>query len=146
MKNLKFLVEYALIRVILAFFGLWPYERGKELSGNGDYGVTGVVGPDFAVESHKGKPMSSFCPSFFATDQFILIPFYASEFTFDWIAYFLSRWSFLEGDGSAKGPAQSHGCYRRRGLPRAVVAWHGLIVGVVVGPLHPPGHPLRLLG
>src|SRR5438552_11527553 len=26
----------------------------------------------------------------------ILIPFYASEFAFDWIAYFLSKWSFLE--------------------------------------------------
>ena len=52
---------------------------GKHLSGNGDYGVTGVVGDDFelAVEGHKGKPMSSFCPSFWKQHQFILIPFYA---------------------------------------------------------------------
>ena len=52
---------------------------GKHLSANGDYGVTGVVGDDFdlAVEGHKGKPMSSFCPSFWKQHRFILIPFYA---------------------------------------------------------------------
>ncbi|GAC1351796.1 MAG: hypothetical protein NVS3B20_04640 [Polyangiales bacterium] len=53
---------------------------GKNLSSNGDYGVTGVVGKDFEfdVEGHKGKPMSSFCPSFFPSQKFILIPFYAA--------------------------------------------------------------------
>lgn len=53
---------------------------GKNLSSNGDYGVTGRVGADyeFAVESFKGKPMSSFCPSFWPEHQFILIPFYAA--------------------------------------------------------------------
>ena len=53
---------------------------GKKVSGNGDYGVTGEVGPQFDrdVEGFKGKPMSSFCPSFFREHQFILIPFYAA--------------------------------------------------------------------
>ncbi len=53
---------------------------GKQVSGNGDYGVTGVVGKDYEykVEGHKGKPMSSFCPSFWKQHQFILIPFYAA--------------------------------------------------------------------
>ncbi|GAC1365017.1 MAG: hypothetical protein NVSMB47_16470 [Polyangiales bacterium] len=53
---------------------------GKRLSANGDYGVTGVVGKDFelAVEGHKGKPMSSFSPSFWPRHRFILIPFYAA--------------------------------------------------------------------
>ncbi|MCA9621806.1 MAG: hypothetical protein KC731_22435, partial [Myxococcales bacterium] len=52
---------------------------GREVSGNGDYGVSGIVGADYEhlVEGHKGKPMSSFCPTFFAEHQFILIPFYA---------------------------------------------------------------------
>lgn len=53
---------------------------GKRLSGNGDLGVNGVVGDAYARPVHgmKGKPMSSFCPSFFAEHQFILIPFYAA--------------------------------------------------------------------
>jgi choline dehydrogenase-like flavoprotein len=53
---------------------------GKNVSANGDYGVTGVVGPSYEldVEGHKGKPMSSFCPSFFGAQKFILIPFYAA--------------------------------------------------------------------
>ncbi len=53
---------------------------GQNLSSNGDYGVTGRVGADFEmrVESFKGKPMSSFCPSFWPEHQFILIPFYAA--------------------------------------------------------------------
>jgi cholesterol oxidase len=53
---------------------------GKHLSGNGDYGVTGIVGPKLglAVEGFKGKPMSSFCPTFWRRDKFILIPFYAA--------------------------------------------------------------------
>ncbi len=53
---------------------------GKHVSANGDYGVTGVVGKDFEfdVEGHKGKPMSSFCPSYFSEHKFILIPFYAA--------------------------------------------------------------------
>jgi choline dehydrogenase-like flavoprotein len=51
---------------------------GRHLSANGDYGVTGIVGRDHeAVEGHKGKPMSSFCPSFWAQHQFVLIPFFA---------------------------------------------------------------------
>jgi cholesterol oxidase len=53
---------------------------GKQVSANGDYGVTGSVGKEYAldVEGHKGKPMSSFCPSFFAEHGFVLIPFYAA--------------------------------------------------------------------
>ncbi len=53
---------------------------GKRVSGNGDYGVTGVVGPAFDrdVEGFKGKPMSSFCPTYFKQHQFIIIPFYAA--------------------------------------------------------------------
>ncbi len=53
---------------------------GKHLSANGDYGATGIVGESFelAVEGFKGKPMSSFCPSFFPRHKFILIPFYAA--------------------------------------------------------------------
>jgi choline dehydrogenase-like flavoprotein len=52
---------------------------GKRVSGNGDYGVTGVVGPkyDRAVRGERGKPMSSFCPSFWAKHKFLLIPFHA---------------------------------------------------------------------
>jgi len=53
---------------------------GQNLSANGDYGVTGIVGDDYpdSVDGMKGKPMSSFCPSFFPTEKFILIPFYAA--------------------------------------------------------------------
>jgi choline dehydrogenase-like flavoprotein len=53
---------------------------GQHLSANGDYGVTGTVGAALGVdvEGFKGKPMSSFCPSFFKQHQFILIPFYAA--------------------------------------------------------------------
>ena len=53
---------------------------GKALSANGDYGVSGIVGDAFAndVDGYKGKPMSSFSPSFFAQHKFILIPFYAA--------------------------------------------------------------------
>ncbi len=55
---------------------------GRHVSGNGDYGVTGMIGPDLqlAVEGHKGKPMSAFCPSWWKQHQFILIPFYAAPF------------------------------------------------------------------
>ena len=53
---------------------------GRGLSANGDYGVSGIIGDDFAhdVDGMKGKPMSSFSPSFFAAHKFILIPFYAA--------------------------------------------------------------------
>ena len=53
---------------------------GKQVSANGDYGVTGTVGREYEldVEGHKGKPMSSFCPTFFAQHKFVLIPFYAA--------------------------------------------------------------------
>ncbi len=53
---------------------------GRHLSGNGDYGVTGIVGADQAmpVEGHKGKPMASMCPSFWRQHQFVIIPFYAA--------------------------------------------------------------------
>lgn len=53
---------------------------GRYLSSNGDYGVSGVVGDRYEhdVEGMKGKPMSSFSPSFWAKDKFILIPFYAA--------------------------------------------------------------------
>jgi choline dehydrogenase-like flavoprotein len=53
---------------------------GRNLSANGDYGVHGIVGEEFAadfpVEGHKGKPMSSFCPSFWPEHKFIIIPYY----------------------------------------------------------------------
>ncbi|MFT3836037.1 MAG: GMC family oxidoreductase N-terminal domain-containing protein [Myxococcaceae bacterium] len=52
---------------------------GKHLSANGDYGVTGTVGDELGdVLGFEGKPMSSFCPSYFQQHQFILIPFYAA--------------------------------------------------------------------
>lgn len=50
---------------------------GRRLSGNGDYGVTGEIGDELAVEGFKGKPIGSFCPSFFRSHGFILLPFYA---------------------------------------------------------------------
>ena len=52
---------------------------GSGLSANGDYGVTGIVGADLGldVESHKGKPMASFTPSFWQEHGFLIIPFYA---------------------------------------------------------------------
>jgi choline dehydrogenase-like flavoprotein len=55
-------------------------QLGRALSANGDYGVSGIVGDAYAadVDGHKGKPMSSFCPSFFSTTKAILIPFYAA--------------------------------------------------------------------
>ncbi len=58
---------------------------GKEVSGNGDMGVSGMVGRDFehAVEGHRGKPMASFCPSFWRESQFLLIPFYCEPL---WLA------------------------------------------------------------
>ncbi len=51
---------------------------GKYVSSNGDYGVTGIVGATYEreVQGFKGKPMSSFCPTFWKEHQFILIPFY----------------------------------------------------------------------
>jgi enediyne biosynthesis protein E9 len=63
-----------------------PHARlGKEVSANGDMGVTGIVGPDFerAVESFRGKPMATFCPSFWREHQFLLIPFYCDPL---WLA------------------------------------------------------------
>src|SRR5262249_41182869 len=51
---------------------------GEHVSGNGDYGVGGIVGPDFVTEGHKGKPMASFCPSFWADHRFILVPFFTN--------------------------------------------------------------------
>jgi len=57
-----------------------PIVLGRRLSANGDYGAMGMVGPDYEldVEGHKGKPMSSFTPSFWKEHRFILIPFYAA--------------------------------------------------------------------
>ncbi len=57
-----------------------PSVLGRRLSSNGDYGVMGIVGRDHErpVQGQRGKPMSSFCPSFWAQHQFILIPFYAA--------------------------------------------------------------------
>ena len=53
---------------------------GKQVSANGDYGVSGIVGRQYEhdVEGHKGKPMSSFCPTFFGAHKFVIIPFYAA--------------------------------------------------------------------
>ncbi|MCA9515925.1 MAG: GMC family oxidoreductase N-terminal domain-containing protein, partial [Myxococcales bacterium] len=52
---------------------------GRHLSGNGDYGVTGVVGDDLGldVETYKSKPIGSMCPSFFREHGFLVLPFYA---------------------------------------------------------------------
>ncbi len=57
-----------------------PAVLGRRLSGNGDYGVMGMIGRDYErpVHGQRGKPMSSFCPSFWAEHQFVLIPFYAA--------------------------------------------------------------------
>lgn len=57
-----------------------PTVLGRRLSGNGDYGVMGMVGRDYErpVQGQRGKPMSSFCPSFWREHQFVLIPFYAA--------------------------------------------------------------------
>lgn len=57
-----------------------PQVLGRRLSGNGDYGVMGMVGRDYErpVQGQRGKPMSSFCPSFWSEHQFVLIPFYAA--------------------------------------------------------------------
>ncbi len=57
-----------------------PVVLGRRLSGNGDYGVMGMLGRDYErpVQGQRGKPMSSFCPSFWREHQFVLIPFYAA--------------------------------------------------------------------
>ena len=57
---------------------------GRRISGNGDYGVTGLVGRGFErdVDGHKGKPMSSFSPSFWREHRFILIPFHTPPLYF----------------------------------------------------------------
>lgn len=57
-----------------------PSVLGRRLSGNGDYGVMGIVGASYErpVHGQRGKPMSSFCPSFWREHQFVLIPFYAA--------------------------------------------------------------------
>ncbi len=77
---------------------------GRGLSGNGDYGVTGMIGRDFEfpVEGQKGKPMSSFCPTFFGEHQFILIPFYAEPIYFSM------------GQISTLQPAANHDAVGRR--------------------------------
>ncbi len=55
---------------------------GFHVSSNGDYFAAGVVGKDHAVESHKGKPMSSACFNFFEQDKFVLMPFDLSPLSF----------------------------------------------------------------
>jgi choline dehydrogenase-like flavoprotein len=50
---------------------------GFHISGNGDYGVAGIVGKGFVVDGHKGKPMASVCASFWNDHQFLLTPFFA---------------------------------------------------------------------
>jgi len=57
-----------------------PRVLGRRLSGNGDYGAMGMLGRDYErpVHGQRGKPMSSFCPSFWREHQFVLIPFYAA--------------------------------------------------------------------
>jgi cholesterol oxidase len=73
-----------LLRSISEFPSTSPLDAaaqlGRALSANGDYGVSGVVGAAYAdaIDGHKGKPMSSFCPSFFPSQKIILIPFYAA--------------------------------------------------------------------
>jgi choline dehydrogenase-like flavoprotein len=51
-------------------------DLGYHVSANGDYALTGIVGPQYQVESYKGKPMSSICASFWNDHQYNLIPFY----------------------------------------------------------------------
>jgi choline dehydrogenase-like flavoprotein len=55
---------------------------GRHVSGNGDFTASGIVGPQYRVEGHKGKPMSSFSPSFWADSKFILVPFFVSPMPF----------------------------------------------------------------
>jgi cholesterol oxidase len=55
---------------------------GQHLSGNGDYGVAGIVGAQYRVEGHKGKPMASFCPSYWQDHKFILVPFFVNAMPF----------------------------------------------------------------
>jgi len=50
---------------------------GKHVSGNADYGVVGIVGPEYKVEGHKGKPMAAFTPTFWPEHKFLIVPFYA---------------------------------------------------------------------
>jgi len=49
---------------------------GLHVSGNGDYGISGIVGRSYEVEGHKGKPMSSVCPSFWKEHKFLVIPLF----------------------------------------------------------------------
>jgi choline dehydrogenase-like flavoprotein len=69
-----------LLRSRAAFGALDDAPLGAHLSANGDYGVTGTIADALAfdIEGFKGKPMSSFCPTFYKQHQFILIPFYAA--------------------------------------------------------------------
>jgi enediyne biosynthesis protein E9 len=55
---------------------------GRHVSGNGDYGTAGIVGAHYRTEGHKGKPMASFCPSFWRDDKFILVPFFVNAMPF----------------------------------------------------------------
>lgn len=75
---------------------------GKEVSANGDYGVTGSVGPGLAVEGFKGKPMSSFCPSFWREHRFLLIPFYTEPL---WLALGQPAAALRAKDPAATGRA-----------------------------------------
>jgi cholesterol oxidase len=79
---------------------------GRHLSGNGDYGVSGIIGSKFEldVEGHKGKPMSSFCPSYWAKDKFILIPFYAAPLH---LAFGQPSTLLRAADPSARGRAST---------------------------------------
>jgi len=49
---------------------------GRHVSSNGDYGLSGIVGKQYKVEGHKGKPMSSVCPSFWKEHKFLIIPLF----------------------------------------------------------------------
>ncbi|MFO0726350.1 MAG: GMC oxidoreductase [Myxococcota bacterium] len=77
-----------LLRSQAAFTGARALDRGTDqgqpllgqgLSGNGDYGVAGLIGEELglAVEGHKGKPISSVCATWLRDDGFLLLPFYA---------------------------------------------------------------------
>jgi choline dehydrogenase-like flavoprotein len=69
------------LQVLLNSSGNFNHHRelspvmGHHISGNGDFSITGIVGRQYSVDSYKGKPMSSVCPSFWDEHKFLMIPF-----------------------------------------------------------------------
>ncbi|MGE0174885.1 MAG: GMC family oxidoreductase [Oligoflexales bacterium] len=55
---------------------------GTNISGNGDYLLSGTIGKQYRTDNYKGKPMSSFCPSYWNDHKFLLIPMDSPPFPF----------------------------------------------------------------